>query len=490
MNTASQFEEWKEKTKELGYVTYFADPIIFVSGLPGLRIGEAIISEDGERGMVFDLTRMIAGILMFETEKIEVGKKIARSGEIFKIPVSQGLLGRVVNPLSLPLDGKGQIKGKSVFLPIQRKSFGITQRKRVSEPLETGVMITDLLVPLGFGQREAIIGDAKTGKTTFLLQVISHQAKKGTISIYVGIGKEISALKEVEEYLKETKAIENTVIVATTADQSPSLHYLAPFSGITIAEFFRDQGKNVLVVFDDFTTHAKAYREISLLLKRPPGREAYPGDIFHIHAMLVERAGRFITEDGKDASITAFPVIETIENEISGYIQTNVLAMTDGHIFFDSELLKKGQIPPINDFLSVSRVGKQTRGGLHKDLMNKLKMKLTQYRRVLEVAQFGGELSEENQKILDLGEKIMILFRQDSKTLIPQFFQYFLFGLLLSGFWKDVSPKIMEEEKNKLSQILLKEDLKEIEKEIEKIDNVEKLKDFCEEIAPQLEKIL
>lgn len=490
MNTSNQFNEWKEKTKEIGYVTYFAEPIIFVSGLPGLRIGEAVISEDGERGMVFDLTRMMGGVLMFETEKIEVGKKVARSGEFLKIPVSDGLLGRVVNPLCTPLDGQGQIKGKKVFLPIQQKSLGITQRVRVSEPLETGVAIVDLLVPLGFGQRETVIGDAKTGKTTFLLQTISHQAKKGTISVYVGIGKEITDLKEIEEYLKETKAFEKTIIVATTSDQSPALHYLAPFSGITIAEYFRDQGKNVIVVFDDFTTHAKAYREISLLLKRPPGREAYPGDIFHVHATLVERAGRFRTNEGKEASITAFPVIETIENEISGYIQTNVLAMTDGHLFFDSDLLKKGQIPPINDFLSVSRVGKQTRGKLHKDLMEKIKRKLTEYRRVLEVAQFGGELSEENRKILDLGEKMMVLFRQDSKTLIPQFLQYFFFGLLLSGFWKDVSLKTMEEEKNKLLQFLLRESLEDLEKEIEKMENVEQLKDFCEEISPQLEKIL
>lgn len=490
MTYQSLFKEWQKKTGELGIVNYFSDPIVFISGLPSLKIGEEVITEDGERGMVFDLERMVAGILMFETEKIKVGKKIARSGEILKIPISNNFFGRIINPLGIPLDGKGVIKGEKLFLPIQNKSLGITQRKRVIEPLETGVTIVDLLVPLGFGQRECIIGDAKTGKTTFLLQTISHQAKRGTISIYVGIGKEISDLKEVEEYLRETKAIEKTIIVATISDQSPALHYLAPFSGMTIAEYFRDQGKNVIIVFDDLTTHAKAYREISLLLKRPPGREAYPGDIFHLHATLMERAGRFITSEGKDASITAFPIVETIENEISGYIQTNVLAMTDGHIFFDSELQKKGQIPPVNDFLSVSRVGKQTRGNLHKDLMDKIKRKLTDYRRVLEVAQFGAELSPENKKILDLGEKIMILFRQGMREIIPQAFQYVLFGLLFSGFWKDVSFQKMEEEKEKLFKLFLEEDLTDLEKELEKIENVEKLKDFCEEISPSLERFL
>ena len=490
METILKFKEWKERSGEVGYITYVSDPIVYVSGLPSLRIGEEVVSEEGERGMAFDLERKVVGILMFETEKIEIGKKVTRSGEFLKIPVSEKLLGRMVNPLCLPIDSLGPIKGEKIFLPVQKESLGITRRVKITEPLETGVTVVDLLVPLGFGQRETIIGDAKTGKTTFLLQTISHQAKRGTISVYVGIGKEATALKEVEEYLRETKAIEKTVIVATTPDQSPSLHYLAPFSGMTIAEYFRDQGKNVLVAFDDLTTHAKAYREISLLLKRPPGREAYPGDIFHLHATLMERAGRFITEDGKDASITAFPVVETIENDISGYIQTNVLAMTDGHIFFDSELLKKGQIPPINDFLSVSRVGRQTRGALHKDLVEKIKRRLTDYRRVLEVAQFGSELSEENQKILDLGEKILILLRQGPKTLIPQFFQFFLFGLLFSGFWKEISPETMEREKQKLFKTFLSKDLSDLKEKIEKMDNAEKLKDFCEEIAPQLEKFL
>lgn len=490
MVVSTQFKEYEEKTGELGFINYFSDPIVYVSGLPSLKIGEEVITEDGEKGMVFDLERMTAGILMFETEKIKIGSKIVRSGDFLKIPISDGFLGRIMNPLCLPVDNLGSIKGKKTLLPIQRKSVGITRRIKVKEPLETGISIVDLLVPLGYGQRETVIGDAKTGKTTFLLQTISHQAKKGTISVYVGLAKEATALKEVEEYLKESGAMEKTVIIATTPDQSPALHYLAPFSGTTIAEYFRDQGKNVILVFDDLSTHAKAYREISLLLKKPPGREAYPGDIFHIHATLIERAGRIITEDGKHASITAFPIVETIENDISGYIQTNVLAMTDGHIFFDSELLRKGQIPAVNDLLSVSRVGKQTRNLLHKDLTDKIKRKLSDYRRVLEVSQFGGELSQENRKILDTGEKIMVLLKQDSKNLIPSFIQYILFGLLLTGFWKEIPIEKVEKEKQRLLEVFSKEDFKKWEKEIEKMDNAEKLKDFCEEISPILEKFL
>lgn len=490
MEAGEEFKKYIEKTGEVGYIIYCSDPIVYLSGLPSLRMGEAVISEDGERGMVYGLDRGKAGILMFETEKIEAAKKMARTDDFLKIPISQSLLGRIINPLCLPLDKLGPVSGEKKHLPVQQKSIGITQRVKISEPLETGVMMVDLLVPLGFGQRETVIGDAKTGKTGFLLQTISNQVKKGTICIYVGIGKESPTLKSVESYLKEMNVFDKTIMMITTSNQSPTLHYLAPFSGMAIAEYFRDQGKKVIIVFDDFTTHAKAYREVSLLLKRAPGREAYPGDVFHIHATLVERAGRFRTLEDKEASITAFPVAETLENDISGFIQTNLLGMTDGHIFFDIDEFKKGRMPAINAFLSVSRVGNQTRKSLNKDLVDKIKKRMVSYRKVLEVAQFGSELSKENKQILDLGGKIESLFMQDFKTLIPLPVQLLLFGLLFSGFWKDVSRKAMEEEVVKLLKKFEKDGFVEIEKKIEKMKNAEDLKEFCEEIGPELEKLL
>lgn len=490
MDINEEFKKNKEKTGEVGYVVHCSDPIVYLSGLPSLRIGESVISEDGERGMVYGLDKGKAGILMFETEKIEAGKRMARTDDFFKIPVSHKVLGRIINPLCVPLDRLGPISGEKEYLTVQRRSPGITQRIKVRRPLETGVTMIDLLVPLGYGQREAVVGDAKTGKTVFLLQLITNQVKKGTICIYVGIGKESSTLKSVESYLKEMKVFEKVVMMITTSNQSPTFHYLAPFSGMTIAEYFRDKGNDVVIIFDDFTIHARAYREISLLFKRAPGREAYPGDIFHIHAILMERAGNIKNSDGKEVSITAFPVAETLDNNISGFIQTNLLSMTDGHVFFDIDEFKKGQLPAVSPFLSVSRVGNQTREYLNKDLVGKIKRNLTDYRKILEVAQFGSELSQENRKILDLGEKIETLLRQDYKTLIPLPCQLLLFGLLFSGFWKKVPSKTMEKEIAKILKKFQGEDFFDLEKKIKKMKNAEELKDFCEEIAPDLEKLI
>ncbi len=485
-----EFKNYLETTKEIGQIVYYSDPIGYVAGLPSVMIGEGIITEDGERGIVYDIERKRSGILMLEGERVEAGKRVTRANELFKIPVSGGLLGRIVNPICQPLDKLGPIAGKKEYLFIQGKAPGITQRIKIHEPLETGVMIVDLLVPLGHGQREAIIGDSKTGKTQFLLQTLSHQAKKGSIGIYVGIAKEASALKSVESYLKEIGTFNKVVMMVTSSSQPLTLHYIAPFSGMAVAEYFRNQGNRVVIGFDDLTTHAKVCREISLLFKRAPGREAYPGDIFHIHASLVERAGNIKLDNGKEVSITALPIAETLENDISGYIQTNLLAMTDGHIFFDSNELKKGRLPAVNSFLSVSRAGNQTRGFLQKDLVDKIKRRLIEYKRILEVAQFGSELSKESQKILELGERIEVLFQQDFKTLIPQSLQFLLFGLLFSGFWKDVPKTVMEKEVIKIIETFGKEDLSDLEEKIKKMKNAEELKDLCEEIAPDLERFV
>ncbi len=501
MKTNQEFEKYIEKTGESGYIIHCSDPIVYLSGLPSLKMGEAIVSEDGERGMVYGLDRRKAGVLMFETEKIEAARKMARTDDFLRIPVSEGLLGRIVDPLCLPIDRKGPVLGAKEYLPIKEKAPGITKRVKVAEPLETGVMMVDLLVPLGYGQRETVIGDAKTGKTNFLLQTISNQAKKGTICVYVGIGKESPTLKSVESYLKEMKAFDKVVMMVTTSSQSAALHYLAPFSGTAVAEYFRNKGHKVIIVYDDFSTHAKAYREISLLLKRAPGREAYPGDIFYVHATLIERAGNIKTADGKEASITSFPIVETLENNISGFIQTNLLAMTDGHVFFDIDEFKRGQMPAVNAFLSVSRVGNQTRESLSKDLVDKIKKRLVSYRKILEVAQFGSELSKENKQALDFGGKIEVLLSQDAKVLIPRYLQLFLFGLLFSGFWKNVSKKAMKEEVLKILRLFQEEKLTDSKKEIKeikdflevevlKMKNAEELKDFCEQVSPVLEKFI
>jgi len=481
-----EFRKYLEKTGEIGKITAISNFIVEVSGLPGLKLNEMIISESGERGIVFELEEDEAKVLIFG-EKMRIGEKVVRTDKIFQVPVSDGLLGRVVDPLLRPIDDLGPIMEEKKYLEIFREALGIVKRKRIKVPLETGVSIVDLLIPIGRGQRELIIGDAKTGKTTFVLQVMVTQAKEGSVCVYVAIGKETSAVKFVEEYLKEAKVFQNTIMITTFGKDPPTLNYLAPFSGMTVAEYFRDKGKNILIVFDDLSTHAKFYREISLIAKRLPGKSCYPGDIFHIQAALLERAGNIQTKNG-EFSITALPIGETLENDISGYIQTNLMAMTDGHIFFDSEEHRKGKRPAINAFLSVSRVGYQTKNQLERELAQLIKKQLVEYQKALAVAQFGMELPHKTRKSLELGRKIEILFEQDSKTLISYPLRIFLFGLLFSGFFDGKPENLTRLQKEEIIKKYRKGELKEIE-EIRKIKNLEELRIFVEKMVPQLEEV-
>ncbi len=484
------FKNYLEETGEIGEIVGLSHSIVDISGLPGLKLGEMVITENGEKGMVHGLDKEIAEVLMFDSEKLRVGERVARTNKLFQIPVSQGFLGRIINPLCQPIDDLGPVMGEKKYLSIQRNAPGITQRIRVNKPLETGVMVVDLLVPIGYGQRELVIGDAKTGKTTFLLQTIVSQAKKGVICVYVGIGKETEAVKIVEDYLKEMKVFDQTVMVVATSENPSTINYLSPFSGMTIAEYFRNKGEKVLIIFDDLTSHAKLYREISLLLKRVPGRNSYPGDIFHIQAALLERAGNIKSLDNKEVSITALPVAETLENDISGYIQTNLMAMTDGHIFFDVDDFRKGKRPSINAFLSVSRVGNQTKAPLDKALAGWVKKNLVEYKRVLGLSQFGVELSSETQKLLDLGKKLETIFNQGLKTIIPRPLQLFLLGLLFLGFWKDKPQNVMKVEINEIVKNYKEGFFPEVKNATEKIKNLKELKNFIESITPKLDKIL
>ena len=474
----TDFKNYLEKTKEIGHVVSITHSIIMVSGLPNLKPKEMIITEDEEKGMTYGLNENLAEVFMFDIEKLKIGKRVTRTNEIFKIPVTQDLLGRIVNPLCQPIDGLGPIRGEKIFLSVEKEAPPISQRAKIKNFLETGVTIVDLLIPIGYGQRELVIGDGKTGKGTFLLQTILSQAKKGVVCIYVSIGKEITHVKRVEEYLKETGVFKNTILLVAAPNSPATIIYLAPYSGMTIAEYFRQKGKKVLIILDDLTTHAKIYREISLLLKRAPGRTVYPGDIFHIQAALMERAGNIIDKEGEEISITALPVAETLENDISGYIQTNLMAMTDGHIFFDIEEFKKGKRPAINAFLSVSRVGNQTKELLDQELANLVRRKLAEYQKALEIARFGVELPEKTRKIIDFGEKLGILFNQDPKTVLSRGFQLFLLGLLLSGFWDGRSPKIMAITVKEMLEHYKEGVFSKIETEIEKIKKTEDLISF------------
>lgn len=483
------FKKYLEETGEIGRVVGQNHYLAYVSGLPNLKSGEMVMTESEERGLVHGLGKETAEVLMFDEGKLKIGQEIARTNTFFQIPVSQELLGRIINPLGRPIDGLGPILGEKEYLPIQRQAPGITRRVKINKPLETGVMVVDLLVPIGYGQRELIIGDAKTGKTIFLLQTLFNQAKKGVICIYVAIGREASAVKAAEEYLKEAEVFNKTVMVVATPENPSTINYLSPFSGMTIAEYFRDRGKKVLIIFDDLTSHAKFYREISLLIKRLPGRSSYPGDIFHIQAALLERAGNIKAQDGKEVSITALPAAETLENDLSGFIQTNLMAMTDGHIFFDINDFRRGKLPAVNAFLSVSRVGNQTKEPLDYALASWLRKKMIEYQRIKEIAQFGEELFPETQKLLDLGKKLETLFNQGSKTIIPRPLQLFVLGLLIYGFWEDKPQNIMKIEVGTILKNY-KEVLPELEKRMEGIKNLEELKNFTEQAIPGVNEVL
>jgi len=425
----NNFKTYLEKTREIGYINSLSHSVAYVSGLPNLKPKEMIVTETGKRGIVNGLKRELSEILMIDIKGLKVGEMVVRTEKSFEIPIGQGLLGRIINPLSQPNDGLGPIRGEKDYQPVEKESPPLIERVKINKSLESGVMLVDLLIPIGHGQRELIIGDGKTGKTIFLLQSIVSQVRKGIVCIYVGIGKKDTAIKWVEEYLKRQKVFDKTIIIHTTPDDSPALTYLAPYSGMSIAEYFRDKGEKVLIVLDDMTTHAKIYREISLSLNRVPGRDSYPGEIFHIQAALLERAGNIKNNEGKETSITALPVAETLENDLSGYIQTNLMSMTDGHIFFDINNFRKGKRPAINASLSVSRVGNQTKSPIERELSNWTRKKLVEYKHLLEITQFGAELPMETQKTIEFDERLEFIFNQESEIIISRKMQLLLIGL-------------------------------------------------------------
>ena len=469
------FEDYLQETDEVGYIASVVHSIVYISGLPGAHLREMVIAEGGQKGIVQSLLPDLVEVLMLDTKDIKNGLRVVRTNEPFKIPVSSGILGRVVNAFIAPVDGGGPIMGERQYMSIDESAPGLGKRVRITKPLETAVTLVDLLVPIGYGQRELVVGDKKTGKTVLLLQLIANQASKGTICVYVSIGKRQSDVRNVENYLKKVGVMNNCVLLVASSADPATMVYLAPFSGFTIAEFFRDSGHDVIIVLDDLSTHAKFYREISLLSKRAPGRASYPGDIFHLHAALLERAGNIKGPGGGTVSITALPVAETLEGDLTGYIQTNLMAMTDGHIFFDIDEFRRGARPAINHALSVSRVGNQTKTPLEREIAQELREALLRYKRDQEIARFGVELPETTRAEIDLGEKIEQILNQDMETLTQRPLQLILVGLLLSGFWRDKNASLLKVDVIKLVQKYNKGDLKGI---VRQVVNVEKLDDL------------
>jgi F-type H+-transporting ATPase subunit alpha len=445
------FEKTLAKSEEIGFVEEIVYSIIYVSGLPGAMTNELVIFESGGFGEVIGIKNTLLEVLCFTTtETIRVGSKVARTGKLFEVPVGKELLGRTINPLCEPLDNKS-IGPFKHFQRLEINAPGIEARSRIKKPLNTGVALIDALVPLGKGQRELVIGDRKTGKTSFLVKSIVSQAKEGTVCIYVGIGKKIFDVKKVEETLRKEGVLKNTVIVVSTSQDPSGMIYLAPYTAMAIAEYFKDQGQDVLLILDDLTSHAKFCREISLLGKRFPGRNSYPADIFYTHSRLLERAGNFLV-DGKDVSITCFPVAETTQGDLSGYIQTNLMSMTDGHLFFDNDLFVQGKRPAVNPFLSVSRVGHQTQSQVRRGINRELISFLTLFDKMQTFTHFGAEASTTTKNVILTGSKITHFFNHTSQYSLPINIQTLLLALLWKGMWNTASLEVMEKDVEKITK--------------------------------------
>ena len=410
----------KERIKNYGYNAHFkdvgkvleiGDGIAKISGLEDCMSGEILEFENGVYAMALNLEESSVGAVMLGSDKgIKEGDAVKTTGNVVQVPVGEQLLGRVVNALGQPIDGKGPILTKE-YMPIERKAAGIIEREKVSEPLQTGIKAIDSMIPIGRGQRELIIGDRQTGKTTIAIDTILNQKGKDVICVYVAIGQKLSTVVQIVETLEKQGALDYTIVVAATASELAPLQYIAPYSGCTMGEYFMDRGKHVLCVYDDLSKHAVAYRTLSLLLRRPPGREAYPGDVFYLHSRLLERAAKLSKEKG-GGSLTALPIIETQAGDVSAYIPTNVISITDGQIFLETELFHSGIRPAVNPGISVSRVGGNAQLKPMKKVSGTLRLDYSQYRELQAFSQFGSDLDADTKARLDRGERIVEILKQ------------------------------------------------------------------------------
>ncbi len=430
-------------TYQLGRVMQLSDGICWMDGIADTMYGEVVEFECGESGMVLDIQPDRIGCVVFGSyEHIETGSRVRRLGRIASVPVGNGLLGRVVDAIGKPIDGEGHLYTREKR-PIECRAPGILDRAPVSEPLHTGIKAIDALVPIGKGQRELIIGDRQTGKSAIAIDAIINQRGKNTICIYVAIGQKESTIAEIKERLQKHGAMKYTIIVAATASGSAATQYIAPFSGTAMAEYFMHKGKDVLIVYDDLSKHAVAYRELSLLLHRPSGREAYPGDIFYLHSRLLERSAHLSEEFG-GGSITALPIIETLAGDISAYIPTNVISITDGQIFLESDLFHEGQRPAINVGLSVSRVGGAAQTKLMKQMAASLRTKLAQYRELADFTQLGSDIDETTKKALDSGARLMEALKQNRYQPLEDWQQALLLFAVSEGFADGIALSEMD----------------------------------------------
>ncbi len=436
----SQIKNYEAKLEqsETGVVILVGDGIAKASGLDNCMAGELVEFPNGSFGMAQNLEEDTVSIVILGSDNgIKEGDTVKRTGKVVSVPVGEGMIGRVVNALGEPIDGKGVIAADA-YRPIESPAPGIIERKHVSRPLQTGIKAIDSMIPIGRGQRELIIGDRQTGKTTIATDTILNQKGKDVICIYVAIGQKRSTVAQIVNNLTLGGAMDYTIVISATASELAPMQYIAPYSGCAMGEYFMNKGKDVLVIYDDLSKHAVAYRAISLLIRRPPGREAYPGDVFYLHSRLLERAAQLSDENG-GGSLTALPIIETQAGDVSAYIPTNVISITDGQIFLETELFNAGVMPAVNPGISVSRVGGDAQIKAMKKVAGSLKLLYSQYRELQSFAQFGSDLDADTKARLALGERIVAVLKQGNNAPVEVAHQVCVLYAVINGYLKNVA---------------------------------------------------
>ena len=451
----TQIKNYKSRIEmnETGTVILVGDGIAKVFGLRNCMASELLEFEDGTYGMAQNLeTETVSVAILSDTNNIHEGSTVKRTGKVVSVPVGEGMLGRIVNALGEPIDGKGPTQCKETR-PIEREAPGIIERKHVSRPLQTGIKAIDSMIPIGRGQRELIIGDRQTGKTTIATDTILNQKGKNCICIYVAIGQKRSTVAQVVENLTIGGAMDYTIVVSATASELAPMQYIAPYTGCTMGEYLMHQGKDVLVIYDDLSKHAVAYRAISLLIRRPPVREAYPGDVFYLHSRLLERAAQLSDELG-GGSLTALPIIETQAGDVSAYIPTNVISITDGQIFLESELFNAGVMPAVNPGISVSRVGGDAQIKAMKKVAGSLKLLYSQYRELQSFAQFGSDLDADTKARLALGERIVAVLKQKNNAPVEVAHQVCIIYAVTKGYLNKLDVEQVPEFQQRLIEFM------------------------------------
>ena len=445
----------KIEMTDIGTVVTVGDGIVRIHGLEKCMLNELLVFEGGEKAIALNLEQDFVGAVMLGSDAdVKEGDTVKRTGTIVSVPVGEDMLGRVVDALGNPIDGKGDILTTEVR-PIENEAPGIISRKSVDRPLQTGIKAIDSMIPIGRGQRELIIGDRQTGKTAIAVDTIINQKDKDVICIYVAIGQKRSTVASVVDSLEKNGAMPYTIVVSSTASEPSPLQYIAPYAGCAMGEYFMAQGKDVLCVYDDLSKHAVAYRALSLLLKRPPGREAYPGDVFYLHSRLLERAAN-LSEDHGGGSLTALPIIETQAGDVSAYIPTNVISITDGQIFLESELFFAGVRPAVNPGISVSRVGGNAQIKAMKDVSGTLKLDYSQYRELQAFSQFGSDLDQDTKDRLAKGERIVEVLKQSQNSPISVENQVIIIYAVINNFLVDIPVDKIREYEKQLLNILIR----------------------------------